>query len=174
MRQFDELLAPTSKGTGELHAVVLIDCDYFKTINDTLGHAAGDAVIEAIAARLMGLDRQVATAARLGGDEFALISTRLETVTAASELVRDIETVLMQPVRFGSRNIAVSVSIGADVFEAGCEEHIDSLLARADLALYRAKRNGRGCSRFYDAAIDAPVMQDLPAAGKAGPPAHAA
>jgi diguanylate cyclase (GGDEF)-like protein len=174
MRQFDELLAPTSKGAGNRHAVLLIDCDYFKTINDTLGHAAGDAVIEAIAARLMGLDRQIATAARIGGDEFALISARLETAEAAIKLIRDIETVLMQPVRFGSRTIPVSVSIGADVFEAGCKQHIDSLLARADLALYRAKRDGRGCSRFYDAAIDAPVMQELPAAGNTAPPAHAA
>ena len=77
-------------------------------------------------------------------------------------LLRAVETVLMQPVLFGPRVIPVSVSIGAVLFEDGSEQHIDTLLAQADMALYRAKRDGRGCSRTFDASTDTGVTPDFP------------
>ncbi len=174
MNQFDALLAPTHQLGERLRAVLLIDCDYFKSINDTLGHAAGDAVLAALASRMKSLDQRIETAARLGGDEFALISAPLETADAASVLLQAVETVLMQPVLFGPRVIPVSVSIGAALFEDGSEQHIDTLLAQADMALYRAKRDGRGCSRTFDASVDHGVTPDFPVRDPAGDRADAA
>jgi diguanylate cyclase (GGDEF)-like protein len=175
MNQFDALLAPSHQLGDRLRAVLLIDCDYFKSINDTLGHAAGDAVLAALASRMKSLDQRIETAARLGGDEFALISAPLETADAASVLLRAVETVLMQPVLFGPRVIPVSVSIGAALFEDGSEQHIDTLLAQADMALYRAKRDGRGCSRTFDASMDnAGATPDFPVRDPASDRADAA
>lgn len=174
MTQFDALLAPSHQLGDRLRAVLLIDCDYFKSINDTLGHAAGDAVLAAIASRMKSLDKRIETAARLGGDEFALISAPLETAEAAAALLQAVETVLMQPVVFGARVIPVSVSVGAALFKDGSEQHIDTLLAQADMALYRAKRDGRGCSRAFDASIDTGVTPDFPVRDPASNRADAA
>lgn len=153
MRVFTGLLTPAGNA-GKTHAVLLIDCDYFKSVNDTLGHAAGDAVLLAIAERLKALKDRVAIAARLGGDEFALVTSPLARVEEAEEVVGEIEKALMRPVVFESHVIPVSVSIGAATVEAPSTLSIDAWLAKADIALYRAKRDGRGCSRLYDAAID--------------------
>jgi diguanylate cyclase (GGDEF)-like protein len=161
MSVFGRLLAPGGRETGS-YAVLLIDCDYFKSVNDTLGHAAGDAVLGAIAERLKSLDSRLAIAARLGGDEFALISARLGASTDAASLVQGVEKALMRPVVFETHAIPVSVSIGAAVFEGATRQTIDELLAKADMALYRAKRDGRGCSRIYDPAFDTGATPEAP------------
>lgn len=153
MRVFDGLLAAVGTPRGR-RVVMLIDCDYFKSINDTLGHAAGDAVLRAVGERLRALERQLAIAARLGGDEFAVLSNPLAPGEDGTALVHDIETALTQPVPFDAHAIAMSVSIGAAVIDAPAKDSIDDWLHRADMALYRAKRDGRGCARFYDPAID--------------------
>ena len=136
-------------------SVMLIDCDYFKSVNDTLGHAAGDAVLAAISDRLRGLSSRTHIAARLGGDEFAVVSTPLAESADAQTLGEDIKDALAVPVLFDSYVIMVGVSIGAVVLETPSTLTIDTWLARADMALYRAKRDGRGCVRIYDAAQDA-------------------
>lgn len=140
-------------------AVLLIDCDYFKSVNDTLGHAAGDAVLGAIADRLRACDGRLTISARLGGDEFAAVTRPLACLEDAAGVVRLIERTLMMPVLYGSKVIDVSVSIGAAMFEAPSALSIDGLLAKADMALYRAKRDGRGCSRLYDPALDAEAAE---------------
>lgn len=154
MRVFADLLAPGEK-KNQIIAVLLIDCDYFKSVNDTLGHAAGDAVLAAIAERLKGLSQQIVIAARLGGDEFAVVTTPLAEPADAEAHGRDIEEALTAPVIFESYAIMVSVSIGVAVLETPSTLSIDTWLARADTALYRAKRDGRGCIRFYDISEDA-------------------
>jgi diguanylate cyclase (GGDEF)-like protein len=131
-------------------------------VNDTLGHAAGDAILRAIAARLKGLDGRLTIAARLGGDEFAAVTTQLASRTEAATAARLLESTLMQPVTFEGRELNVSVSVGAAVFETPSTLSIDAWLAKADMALYRAKRDGRGCSRIYDASLDTGEMSDLP------------
>ena len=153
MTEFARALKPSSPH-GDGRAVLLIDCDYFKSINDTLGHAAGDAVLLAIANRLKGLGDRLTIAARLGGDEFALLSAPIEDALAATALLDDIARTLMQPVVFDGHVIEVGVSLGAALFAGAGGGEVDALLAKADLALYRAKHDGRGCARLYDPALD--------------------
>lgn len=153
MRVFADLLA-SAGGKPTTITVLLIDCDYFKSVNDTLGHAAGDAVLAAIAERLNSLSDRILIAGRLGGDEFAVVTTPLANADDAMERGHDIEGALSVPVLFDSYVIMVGVSIGGVVLETPSTLSIDTWLARADMALYRAKRDGRGCLRFYDLAED--------------------
>jgi diguanylate cyclase (GGDEF)-like protein len=161
MSVFERLLARSDKKESA-GVVLLIDSDYFKTVNDTLGHAAGDAVLSAIAERLKGLSDRLSIAARLGGDEFAVVSLAIESRSGAPALMRSILEAIMRPVRFETHVINVSVSIGAAVFQSSKGGEIDDLLAKADMALYRAKRDGRGCARLYDPALDTGAMPELP------------
>jgi diguanylate cyclase (GGDEF)-like protein len=140
-------------------AVALIDLDYFKSINDQFGHAAGDAVLRATAERLQALgDRADAIAARLGGDEFAAVSGFLASEAQVEAFAARLHAALSRPVAFEGRDIAVGCSIGvAAMTERG--EASGAVLARADLALYRAKRDGRGCARIHDPSIDAAEAQ---------------
>ncbi|HRO50388.1 MAG TPA: GGDEF domain-containing protein [Hyphomicrobium sp.] len=154
---FMSVLGGALHGTAEApstRAVMLIDCDYFKTVNDTLGHAAGDVVLQAIASRLQGLGDALAIAARVGGDEFALLTAPLAHADDVASLGERIAEVLMVPVRFEKHIVPISVSIGAAVVEIPTKTDIGAVLVQADLALYRAKRDGRGCVRVYDATVD--------------------
>ena len=154
MTALDEAMRDASAGIASSRAVMLIDCDYFKAVNDTLGHAAGDAVLQALASRLKAQGDAVAIAARLGGDEFAVLSAPLAPGEDAAALAERIARILMVPGRFEKYIIPLSVSIGVVAVEMPTESEIDAVLVQADLALYRAKRDGRGCVRAYDAAID--------------------
>lgn len=153
MSVFARLLAPIRTDT-TVRGVMLIDCDYFKAVNDTLGHAAGDAVLRAIALRLADDELSLEIAARLGGDEFAAITKPVACESDVAGLAEQVRTCLMAPVPFGSHLIPASVSIGAAAVVTPSDEAIDAVLVRADLALYRAKRDGRGCARIFDAEID--------------------
>lgn len=132
--------------------VILIDCDYFKQINDTLGHAAGDAVLLVIADRLRGLGDTLLLSARIGGDEFAALTIPVSSDDTLSTQVDRIASALTQSVFFKGNAIPVTVSIGAA--RVWQDEDTQAMLARADIALYRAKRDGRACARIYDPALD--------------------
>lgn len=162
MRVFEDLLASADKKKAT-YAVLLIDCDYFKSINDTLGHAAGDAVLAAIGQRLKGLGNDITIAARLGGDEFAIVTGPIAAYEAQQH-VQDIHNSLTASVLFESYVVMVGVSIGAAIFDAPSTLTMDTWLARADMALYRAKRDGRGCARLYDPATDTGSMPLVPTA----------
>lgn len=153
MNVFAEVLSSREHAGGSF-AVLLIDCDHFKTTNDTLGHAAGDAVLRAVADRLRTLDDRLMIFSRLGGDEFAAVSMPLACSEDAAALLGTVERTLSAPVAFRNGTINVGVSVGAAVFDAPSALSIDDWLVRADLALYRAKRDGRGCVRIYDPLID--------------------
>jgi diguanylate cyclase (GGDEF)-like protein len=178
MQVFERLIRPGQEKND--YAVLLIDCDYFKSVNDTLGHAAGDAVLLVISERLKALGERLSIAGRLGGDEFAVITAPLVHLDEAAVLVRGIEVALTAaPVVFEGHTIAVSVSVGAVVASTSAGRSIDAWLAKADQALYRAKRDGRGCSRLYDPAIDTGAAPGSPNARNPGgsrnaPDAHAA
>ncbi|HRN89794.1 diguanylate cyclase [Hyphomicrobium sp.] len=153
MSTLGETLRSTSE-TPSTRALMLIDCDYFKTVNDTLGHAAGDAVLLAIASRLKAQGDALAIAARLGGDEFALLTAPLARPEDAASFAERVAKILMTPVRFEKHIVPISVSIGVVAVELPTDCEIDAVLVKADLALYRAKRDGRGCVRVYDPGID--------------------
>jgi diguanylate cyclase (GGDEF)-like protein len=141
---------------GQWPAVLYIDLDGFKPVNDTHGHQAGDLLLKVFAQRLHQSVRTADTAARLGGDEFAvLLHGPIDTDGVETALAR-IRSELDVPVDLGSgRSATIGASIG--VAFSGPDTDIDGLIRRADLAMYTAKRSGRGTSVFYDPALEAPT-----------------
>jgi diguanylate cyclase (GGDEF)-like protein len=139
---------------GQWPAVLYIDLDGFKPVNDTYGHQAGDLLLKVFAQRLHGCVRTADTAARLGGDEFAvLLHGPIDQAGVETALAR-IRTQLDLPVDLGAgRTAMVGASMG--VAFGGPDVDIDGLIRRADLAMYTAKRRGRGTSVFYDPALEA-------------------
>jgi diguanylate cyclase (GGDEF)-like protein len=137
-------------------AVLFVDLDNFKTVNDSFGHACGDAVIAAAARRLQGCARDGDTAARIGGDEFALLveDVSLEQVTALADRV--ISALSKIPVEFSRRTLTIGASVGIAV--AGPEETTETLLRDADLAMYEAKLQGRCRHVLYKPAMHTTAM----------------
>jgi diguanylate cyclase (GGDEF)-like protein len=142
-QRLDEALAVTRRDPAREFAVVYIDLDRFKDINDTLGHQAGDEVIRRVAERLAAAAGPGDTAARLAGDEFALILTDIGARRALDSRLADLVTAIGEPVAFGERTIYPGGSLGAAVAPHDGSDRIE-LQHRADLALYRAKAAGRG------------------------------
>lgn len=143
---------------GERVAVLAIDLDHFKYVNDTLGHAAGDELLKQVASRLVSCCRETDTVARLGGDEFAILQVSIEQPEAASVLARRIVSTIAEPFHIGTQQCSVGASIGVAVAPFDGQE-ADTLLQCADLALYRAKGDGRGTFHFYEAAMDAALQR---------------
>ncbi|AZB57282.1 diguanylate cyclase [Cereibacter sphaeroides] len=154
-REFDHALEQrAAPWTGEPYALLLIDIDRFKRINDTHGHAVGDAILRAVALRLAASAREGLPLFRYGGEEFALLLDRAGTAEALSEAERLRRAVAEEPVGLedGTR-IAVTISVGIALGargQAGAE-----LFAAADRALYAAKDAGRNCSRMDPSAVQA-------------------
>jgi diguanylate cyclase (GGDEF)-like protein/PAS domain S-box-containing protein len=135
---------------GELVAVCVLDLDDFKGVNDTLGHAAGDELLIQVAHRLRGSLRTGDTAARLGGDEFGIL---LEGVGERSEPIQIADRLLAlmgQPFDVADTELNVLPSVGVAITE-GQDELVEDLLRHADVAMYAAKRNGKGRYEVYDA-----------------------
>jgi len=140
----------------QIIAVMCLDVDLFKTINDTMGHAAGDAVLKEFAARLNGCARASDTAARLGGDEFVVLIEDLHRPDDVRVLAEKIIDAMAEKFRVGAEDLSVSTSIGI-ACSSGSETG-EELLLRADAALYEAKRAGR--NRFQIAASALHVVAD--------------
>ncbi|GAB6841242.1 diguanylate cyclase (GGDEF)-like protein [Methylorubrum rhodinum] len=135
-------------------AVLCLDLDNFKQVNDTLGHAVGDELLRAVAHRLRACLREVDTVARLGGDEFAVIQAGVESPADAGTLARRIRDVVSAPYALTHHSITVGVSIGIALAPSDGLEP-DRLMQCADVALYRAKADGRGVHRFFESEMDA-------------------
>jgi diguanylate cyclase (GGDEF)-like protein/PAS domain S-box-containing protein len=140
-------------------AVMLMDLDDFKTVNDSLGHEAGDMVLCAVAQRLLESTRPSDTAARLGGDEFAVLVDELEDVNDAVAVAERLVEIMREPVRVGPRKLSLQASIGIAL--AREVEHVDQLLRNADVAMYRAKSHGHGRYALYEARMHAAVVERL-------------
>jgi diguanylate cyclase (GGDEF)-like protein len=137
-------------------ALLCLDLDNFKAVNDTLGHATGDAVLVAVAERIRGCIREFDMAARLGGDEFAAIIVTEEMGEALTVARRIIERIA-RPFHFDGQMVQIGMSIGITMAPTdGKTPNI--LMKNADLALYRAKTEGRGVARFYDPEMDERVQ----------------
>lgn len=145
-RLFERTLAEAARAAGrreERFAVLMLDLDRFKEVNDTLGHAAGDWLLQAVAARLRGQVRQGDLIARLGGDEFTVIQRQVEQGAAIPTLAGRLAAALAQPYEIENRRVQVGVSIGVAVApDHGTDA--DALARLADRALYRAKAAGGG------------------------------
>lgn len=144
--------ATTCEHRGEGMALLLLDLDNFKTVNDTLGHAAGDELLQAVADRLRNALRESDTVARLGGDEFAVLVKVSQPETAGATAAR-VLNVLKNPVRIGGKDVVCSASIGIAVTPDHSSEAIE-LFRLADLALYAAKETGRGTYRIFEPELD--------------------
>lgn len=132
----------------QLLAVMMLDLDRFKTINDTLGHAQGDELLKIVATRLTRCLRKGDTIARLGGDEFIIVLESLNHVDGASIAAEKVMQVLAQPFFVGGREFFISASIGITVYPFDDDEK-ESLLKKADTAMYRAKEDGRDGYQFF-------------------------
>ncbi|WP_429021526.1 putative bifunctional diguanylate cyclase/phosphodiesterase [Aeromonas allosaccharophila] len=159
-RQLHETLVQTfneSVRDGLIGALLFIDLDHFKTINDSLGHATGDWLLKEVAARLKRLVRQGDCLARLGGDEFVLLLPSLSASPPQAEMQADIIaerliTEIAAPYTYVGQVLHIGASVGITLFPDR-EQGVDDLLKQADTAMYQAKSAGRKTRRFFDASM---------------------
>lgn len=135
-----------ARRTGAAVALLFIDLDGFKRVNDSLGHRAGDSVLRDVAQRLLGVVRETDTVARLGGDEFVVLLDTDVQPSGVDLLSRRIIASLAEPFAIGTDQTAVGASIGV-AMHPPLDNHPDRLINRADEAMYEAKRAGKGCIR---------------------------
>jgi diguanylate cyclase (GGDEF)-like protein len=154
--KLDEAMVRIARGHSV--AVFCLDLDRFKSVNDTLGHGIGDALLKLVADRLRKAVRESDTIARLGGDEFAVIQPFVEQPTGATALASRIIETLSAPFIIGDHVIDIGASIGVAV-APGDGMSADDLLKNSDLALYRAKSDGRGVYRFFEPEMDAKMRK---------------
>jgi diguanylate cyclase (GGDEF)-like protein/PAS domain S-box-containing protein len=145
--------ALTRAGRDDQVAVLCIDLDRFKTVNDTLGHPVGDVLLKLVSDRLSACIREGDTVARLGGDEFAVIQHRLDTTDAAGLLAERIVETLGQPFEVQGHQVVTGASVGIAISPADGTEP-EELLKKADMALYRAKAEGRGAYHYFESGMD--------------------
>ena len=134
-------------------AVLCIDLDHFKDVNDSLGHAAGDELLRQLTVRLRGVLRNADLVARLGGDEFAVLQSGVDSSDSVATLAERIVQALGQPYELAGQRCVCSASVGAAIRGIDGAD-AEGLMHRADLALYRAKTNGRAGYSFYDPGLD--------------------
>jgi len=130
-------------------AVMLLDLDAFKTINDTLGHAQGDLLLQAVADRLQKTIRKSDTLARMGGDEFTLIFENETGRQDAKILARKIKAVFFQPFKLGEKDLGITASVGISLYPEDGKDS-DSLLNHADIAMYYAKRDHNTACFYHE------------------------
>ncbi|HEY1542812.1 MAG TPA: EAL domain-containing protein [Xanthobacteraceae bacterium] len=150
--RLSEALARVERG--EKLAVHCLDLDNFKNINDALGHAVGDELLKAVAARLRACVRDVDAIGRLGGDEFAIIQCPIDDAADAARLAQRIRDEIVRPFDLGGVQAVCNASIGIAVAPIDATAP-DVLLKQADMALYSAKAEGRGVYRFFHPEMDA-------------------
>jgi diguanylate cyclase (GGDEF)-like protein len=140
-------------------ALLLLDLDRFKVVNDSLGHSAGDELLRQVARRLSEVVRDGDTVARVGGDEFVVVLESLDDPEEAGEVAARIHAALRRPVTMEARDIVISASVGIVVAQGG--EHVEALLSAADLAMYRAKAAGLGRHEVFEEALAAGAAERL-------------
>jgi diguanylate cyclase (GGDEF)-like protein len=138
-------------------AVLCLDLDRFKAVNDALGHAAGDTVLRTVAQRLRECTRDTDLVVRLGGDEFVIVQGAANQPVAATALAHRLISALSQPIDIDQQQVIIGTSVGIALSEAAGDT-AEMLLRSADIALYRAKSDGRGTFRFFEAGMDVLVQ----------------
>lgn len=147
-----------SSRDGTQVAVLAIDLDHFKQVNDVYGHAVGDDFLRPVSERFLDSTRQTDTVARLGGDEFVILQPGLKQPNKASHLANRLNEVLAAPLEIQGQLIVSSVSIGISISSSEISD-ASELLRSADIALYRAKANGRSTHRFFENEMDVALQQ---------------
>ena len=145
-------------GGGRL-AVMFIDLDGFKPVNDGFGHSSGDRMLEQVGQRLQALARNGDVAARVGGDEFLLLAVSAGEREAAAQLAGRVIEVLSRPYKVHGRDVSISCSVGIALYPDKCADN--KLIARADAAMYAAKKAGGSRSSFYAPEMDADAQHNF-------------
>lgn len=146
--------------SGKMLSILFFDLDRFKNINDSLGHDAGDEVLRAVAERLTACVRKIDMVARFGGDEFAVLTEGLTAEDQASTVARKILEALSKPMILAGRQYRPAASIGISTYPTDGRD-VQSLLKNADIAMYRAKEEGRGTFQFYSEMLNTHSVQRL-------------
>ncbi|MDB5541855.1 MAG: hypothetical protein JWQ89_3582 [Devosia sp.] len=158
--QFLEEMAAAEPGLarGEHIAVLCIDLDHFKSVNDTLGHSLGDKLLQQVSARLWGATRENDLLARLGGDEFALLLRGVDNPAEAAAIAERIVKAMANPFTIDGHQLVIGTSVGiAMAPQDGDTSEI--LMKNADLALYKAKNEGRSTYHFFESGMDAAIQK---------------
>lgn len=140
-------------------AVLFLDIDRFKVVNDSLGHAIGDELLAAVASRLKGCLRPEDLAARFGGDEFTLMLDGIDALAAAAQAADRVQEVLAAPFDLNEHHLVITASIG--IAAASYSDTAEDLLRHADIAMYRAKANGKARYAIFEPAFDTPAKDLL-------------
>jgi diguanylate cyclase (GGDEF)-like protein len=147
-------------GRAERLAVVVLDLDGFKLVNDALGHSCGDALLKHAAGRMAGVLRPSDTLARLGSDEFAVLLENVRGLDDALGAAERLREALHEPFLLKGSEVLVTASVGIALSTDGTRDAVE-LLRRADLAMYRVKQHGRNASEFFDPAMDDQAAERL-------------
>jgi len=137
-----------------LGAVMFIDIDNFKAINDTLGHGVGDEVLKIFASRILSITRREDTVARLGGDEFVVLLSDLsgnitQSINVAQNIAEKTHAIMRDTFEIQEHSLTITLSLGITII-GNKDESIDTILKYADIAMYKAKADGRNCTRIYE------------------------
>jgi diguanylate cyclase (GGDEF)-like protein/PAS domain S-box-containing protein len=154
-----EISVERAKRYNDYVAVMIVDLDHFKRVNDSLGHQAGDTLLCEVAARLRNCVRKSDTVARMGGDEFVVLLSDLQVQSSASDIAHKILAAISKPVQIGRQKITVTASIGVSIYPAS--EDIDTLFKNADVAMYRIKARGRNGVQIYTPGLGKETIQML-------------
>jgi diguanylate cyclase (GGDEF)-like protein/PAS domain S-box-containing protein len=157
MERLRQMFAAAKRGASAF-AVLYLDLDRFKPVNDTLGHPVGDRLLQEVAQRLRECTRETDLVARLGGDEFAILQGDLAEAANASDLAAKLLEAIGKPFVIDGHGIGIGVSIGISPYTPDIDSS-DMLLSQADIALYRAKEEGRSQFRFHSAELDRKVSE---------------
>jgi len=157
--RFEQAAAAARRGEHSV-AMLYLDLDNFKNVNDTLGHSSGDALLKQVSERLSSLLRTADTVARLGGDEYLLLVPEVNDGAAVAEIANKVVGGLMAPFEVIGMEIFAGCSLGITMFPADGAD-FDSLLKKADIAMYRAKESGRNAFRFWDGEMNASVVEHV-------------
>jgi diguanylate cyclase (GGDEF)-like protein/PAS domain S-box-containing protein len=157
LERLEQAIASVSRRR-DMAALLLIDLDRFKDINDTLGHPAGDLLLQQVAVRLSACVREVDTVARIGGDEFSLVLVGIKDAADAQLLSRRLLETFQTPFDLSGHEVLVTISVGVALIPIDGSIP-DRLMKHADIALYRAKEEGRNTSRFFEPEMDARLQR---------------
>ncbi len=160
MQRLQQVLHQTRMDETFKFALLFIDCDRFKTVNDSLGHLVGDQLLVAIAHRLQGRLSDTQTLMRLGGDEFTILVDPLSAPSEVIQLSELVQQIMSVPFQLSGREIFMSVSIGI-VLSSPTYQHPEDILRDADTAMYQAKAEGKDCYRIFAESMHAHVVRQL-------------
>jgi diguanylate cyclase (GGDEF)-like protein/PAS domain S-box-containing protein len=160
MSKLDDAIHRAKRHETELFAVLVLDLDHFKLVNDRLGHLAGDILLQSVATKLQRCIRETDVVARMGGDEFVLLVSEISSQRDLVPVLNRIWEELRAPVYFRQQEVAAAASVGVVLWDAAYRD-ADDLVRAADTAMYQAKQDGRGCHRIFDEEMHKAVLQTL-------------